>query len=1492
MNQLTLRPAASGESILTTASESASEDDSFKPVPEKSDFISGVRHNIRRFGSLSGSSIPPSTERFFSRRKRHERDLSNHEKPLPKPPFSPLLQGSSTNASSPLHTPRAFAQMSRPATSASRSSTMDSTSTPPSQMSGGSKPGYDGNTSQSSIASSNRQEGDDEPRDIMTPRSNGPPSAAPSPAQPRSAGGTPVGTSGGSTHLSGLMCNVHRTTGREPRPLVGATTTILGDKLYVFGGRILSRTRPALTADLYELDLIRRHWMKLETTGDIPPPRYFHSMCPLGDTKLVCYGGMSPAPNQGQPIPVAGSQNGQDAQPEVVVMSDIYVYDTPSRTWSYIATQDTPQGRYAHCATILPSAATFSSMIAPLSALQHNPSGSHPNQGSLGVSIDGAGGAEMVVVGGQDSANHYIQQISVFNLRSLKWVSTEQLEKSCGAYRSVVAPLSSSVCGRIGKTLPARPDNGGISQDAKEPAASMLIYSNYNFLDVKLELQVRSPDGTLTEKSMHGTFSPPGLRFPNGGVIDTNFVVSGTYLTSSKQEYALWALDLKTLTWSRIDAGGSVFSQGSWNRGILWNRRNTFVILGNRKRSLVEDYNHRRINFSNVCMVELEAFGLYDNPRKVAPMSGYVSASSPFLAPSLNVNAKAGWAAGGRSLSKAAEDLGQAALALREMSDMDILCVGGERIPVNSRIIAKRWGPYFVQLLREGAATQDGNDAATLRPENVFRHNQSRNSSITITPSVGAHSSNLSTSSTLNNPNPTSVSSSQGADPSALALPPDPASLPPTSRPRTLYLPHTHLTLQSLLYYLYTSSLPPSNSSLCTPQILCSLLQLARPYKIDGLLEAVVERLHSVLDSRNAAAVFNASAMAAGSGRSTSTASDVGENWLSNTAEANGNGAPQLQLGSLGGDLTSRTQQALRINTSVGGQALGRKEDDEMSQGSSAASDFSGSDISGSRGTSEVGRNEGDVWRGDVSAVIGLQKRGLRGLMEGRRLRERGGSIGPQQQRVGLGIANVFEGEGGVVNGHVYPFEALDLESRSGGQRRDPYSGTWGPLVRANIKQGGSDPTKSRAHTSSPIYAEIRRVKHKYTVVPKIPHREDIWEIPDQGQTSAGWLEIYILQLATLPMAIRTLQVRPISVPSTSAVDFGAEIANIDLENLSEEDFAQIRDILYRSHVVVLKDQAGLSPKAQYEFTKRFDLDANNYGHGKTLDVKRSILHPDLKTIPHQPQVQVIGNGFYEEYEGLRSITLKHPHHRTFHKTIIPQEDDLKATRFYRWHMDAALYALNAPKVTTLLAVRVPKGRSQTLRYDDGSNEELVVPLGTTAFVSGQKMYDLLSEEDKEFVRGAKVEYAPHPYVWMSPAKSRPDGLGMVSEGLELPLSDLPPFNEADIKILPMCYKNPVTGNLALQIHPSAIKAIHLPNGEVMTDLKEVRDLVHRFQRPAISPQYVYPHDWDEGDLVLFNNQGVLHTVVGAFSPEEKRLFRQCNLASSEGVMGPDGKLY
>lgn len=178
------------------------------------------------------------------------------------------------------------------------------------------------------------------------------------------------------------------------------------------------------------------------------------------------------------------------------------------------------------------------------------------------------------------------------------------------------------------------------------------------------------------------------------------------------------------------------------------------------------------------------------------------------------------------------------------------------------------------------------------------------------------------------------------------------------------------------------------------------------------------------------------------------------------------------------------------------------------------------------------------------------------------------------------------------------------------------------------------------------------------------------------------------------------------------------------------------------------------------------------------------------------------------------------------------------------------------------------------------------VPLGTTAFISGYRMYDLLSIEDKAWVRDSCVEYAAHPYIWMSQCKARSNGLGLFSDDLELPADKLPPVEDDKVRKYPMVWKNPENGRLALMVYPTPVRKIIKGDGTVMDDLKEVRETLYRLQRPAISPQYVYPHDWTEGDLVLFHNHGVMHSIVGAFAEGEVRLFRQCNMAASEPPKG------
>ena len=211
--------------------------------------------------------------------------------------------------------------------------------------------------------------------------------------------------------------------------------------------------------------------------------------------------------------------------------------------------------------------------------------------------------------------------------------------------------------------------------------------------------------------------------------------------------------------------------------------------------------------------------------------------------------------------------------------------------------------------------------------------------------------------------------------------------------------------------------------------------------------------------------------------------------------------------------------------------------------------------------------------------------------------------------------------------------------------------------------------------------------------------------------------------------------------------------------------------------------------------SKAFDPQSESYGHGnnKTEGTKKSILHPDLKTIPRVPQVQLIGNGTVYNHEGLAEAKLKHPNHTTFHKTRVSVEDEEKGfTRFYRWHIDAALYDLNPPRVTTLYGLTVPGGPTQICRYDDGTGDELAVPLGTTAFVSGKTMFNILPPEYKSLAVRSRAKYAPHPYVWMAPAHALSTGLGIESEGLEVPLNELAHWEQEKIKVFPLVRRDSV----------------------------------------------------------------------------------------------------
>ncbi|CCM02770.1 uncharacterized protein FIBRA_04878 [Fibroporia radiculosa] len=388
------------------------------------------------------------------------------------------------------------------------------------------------------------------------------------------------------------------------------------------------------------------------------------------------------------------------------------------------------------------------------------------------------------------------------------------------------------------------------------------------------------------------------------------------------------------------------------------------------------------------------------------------------------------------------------------------------------------------------------------------------------------------------------------------------------------------------------------------------------------------------------------------------------------------------------------------------------------------------------------------------------------------------------------------------------------------------------------------------------------------------------------------------------------VEVLPLPLPPSanvemfSGADFGREIKGVDLGALAPEVFREIEELLYKHSVLLFRD-VDLSPEQQYALAKAFDPTSDSFGHGnkKIESTKSSILHATLRGIPRVPQVYLVGNGTSYDHEGFPEVQLQHPSHTSWHRTHISPEDQEKgATRFVRWHMDAALYDLLPPKVTTLYGIKVPKGPRQVVRYDDGTGDELEVPLAATAFVSGRMMFDIQPRELKSLAVRSRVKYAPHPYVWISTAKAKSTGMGVETEGLEVPYDKLPAWEESKILVLPLVWKNPVTGELHLQVHPWTVAELFVdplprdavrenawyPDGAHVTDLKEVRDVLYRMQRPGIAPELVYPHDWREKDLMLFHNRGMIHSVTGTLRPDQIRLYHQCNLAASDSPDGPD----
>ncbi|CAO3591167.1 unnamed protein product [Absidia cylindrospora] len=458
----------------------------------------------------------------------------------------------------------------------------------------------------------------------------------------------------GAQSVTDLSTVIKKTLGQVPPSLVGCSVTNLGDKVYVFGGRLAATKQ--MTDHLYIMDLPSLVWHRHIGSPDSarpPCPRYFHSATVYRHF-IVYFGGM----NYGTDLSnTNGSKRNTliddyDRTAKVYTLNDLYLFNTRNLTWVKRKTTPslfTPRPRYAHISFISTSAKD-----------------------------------KLVVMGGQDTNNDYVEEFSVLDLISFEWEHGGSLDRPCGIYRTV--PFDPRLGIEGFHSLDQQSANSNNSDNSNNDNNNnnnpdFYLFANYNLSSDVISRELSSFDPT--RPTVNGGFRdynhllsqqqvlPPGLRFPHGQVIGQHFVIAGTYLGAQSRNFQIWALHLGTLAWSRIDTG-SRLENGAWGRGLVYNDH--WILFGNKNRDIYKAYGQREINFDNMVTINLEVYGVYTTPVSTCDRLGY--------------------------------DLGLTMLHEPNMADVYVVTTDDRSIPANLQILSLRW-PYVSKLIDR--KNSDGN---------------------------------------------------------------------------------------------------------------------------------------------------------------------------------------------------------------------------------------------------------------------------------------------------------------------------------------------------------------------------------------------------------------------------------------------------------------------------------------------------------------------------------------------------------------------------------------------------------------------------------------------------------------------------------------------------------------------------------------------------------------------------------------------------------------
>lgn len=284
----------------------------------------------------------------------------------------------------------------------------------------------------------------------------------------------------------------------------------------------------------------------------------------------------------------------------------------------------------------------------------------------------------------------------------------------------------------------------------------------------------------------------------------------------------------------------------------------------------------------------------------------------------------------------------------------------------------------------------------------------------------------------------------------------------------------------------------------------------------------------------------------------------------------------------------------------------------------------------------------------------------------------------------------------------------------------------------------------------------------------------------------------------------------------------GAEVIGLELENGVSDDQAKQLQALWLEHGLLLFRGQDLSPERQIEFSRIFGpLEMH------PLKVKTSAEHPELFVLENGGDADRFQTAFYDG------------------QAVVGRLD---------WHKD--LHYTGKPNRGALLRAVVVADKD-----------------GLTGFGDLAKAYDELDASLKQRIEGLEVSYR----FEMQRKRWRYADQRGYEPGPDLPKkpSDVgfPDFADA---IYPMVLTHPESGRRILEIVEQFLHEI--PNATQMglseSDADELlRELVDHIRQP----QFHYFHDWEEGDMVLWDNWRCMHCTTGT-APGIKRLINRTTI--------------